>query len=155
MYRFFSCVVGRGCLLWPVPFLGKMLLNLCPASFFTPRPTCLFLQVSLDFLLLHSSPLWWKGHHFLVLVLEGLVGLHRTLLLQHLQLRRRLGLLWHWMVCLGNKQRSCCRFWDFEPKHCISDSCFLWGYSISSKGFLITVIWIKYAHSRPFQFTDS
>ena len=26
--------------------------------------TCLLLQVSLDFLLLHSSPLWWKGHLF-------------------------------------------------------------------------------------------
>ena len=24
----------------------------------------------------------------------------------------RLGLLWYWMVCLGNKQRSFCRFWD-------------------------------------------
>ena len=35
----------------------------------------LLLQVFLDFLLLHSSPLWWKGHEFLVLVLEGLVGL--------------------------------------------------------------------------------
>ena len=26
MYRVFSCVVGRGCLLWPVHFLGKTLL---------------------------------------------------------------------------------------------------------------------------------
>jgi len=26
MYRVFSCVVGRGCLLWPVYFLGKTLL---------------------------------------------------------------------------------------------------------------------------------
>jgi len=24
----------------------------------------------------------------------------------------RLGLLWYWMVCLGNKQRSFYRFWD-------------------------------------------
>ena len=30
----------------------------------------------LDFLLLHSSPLWWKDIFFLVLVLEGLVGHH-------------------------------------------------------------------------------
>ena len=29
--------------------------------------TWLLLQVSLDVLLLHSSPLWWKGHLFLVL----------------------------------------------------------------------------------------
>ena len=42
-------------------------------------------QVSLDFLLLHSNPLWWKGYLFLVLVLEGVVGLHRTIQLQLLQ----------------------------------------------------------------------
>ena len=30
--------------------------------------TCLLLQVSLDFLLLHSSPLWWNGCLFLLLV---------------------------------------------------------------------------------------
>ena len=35
---------------------------------------------------LHSSPLWWKGHLSLVLVLEGLVGLHRIIQLQLLQL---------------------------------------------------------------------
>ena len=44
--------------------------------------TCLLFKVSLDFLLLPSNPLWWKGHHFsfsfLVLVLESLIDLHRT-----------------------------------------------------------------------------
>ena len=45
---------------------------------------CLLFQVFLDFLLLHSSPLCWKGHLFWVLVLESLIGLHRTFqLLQH------------------------------------------------------------------------
>ena len=38
MCRVFSCVVGRGCLLWPVHFLGNTLLSLCPASFRIPRP---------------------------------------------------------------------------------------------------------------------
>ena len=66
MYRVISYGVGRGCLLWPMCSLGKTLLAIC-----------LLLQVSLDFLLLHSSPLWWKGHLFVVLVLEGLVGLHQ------------------------------------------------------------------------------
>ena len=56
-----------------------------------------------------------KGHLFGVLVLEGLVGLHRTI---QFQLRQpywsghRLGLLWYWMVCLEYEQRSFCRFWD-------------------------------------------
>ena len=53
-----------------------------------------------------QSPIW-KGHRFGGLVLKGLIGLHRTVqlqLLQHYFLGRRLGLLWYWMVCLGNKQ---------------------------------------------------
>ena len=73
---------------------------------------CLFLQVYLDFLLLHSSPLWWKGHLFLVLVPEGLIDLHRTIQFQLLQRYwHRLGLLWYWMGCLGNKQ-IILLFWD-------------------------------------------
>ena len=119
MCRVISCVVGRECLLWPVHSLGKT-VSLCPASFLIPRPnlpvTCswLFLPV-LDFLLLHSSPLWWKGHLLGVLVLEGPAGLHRNVqlqLLQHYWLEHRLRLLWYWMVCLGNEQRSFCHFWD-------------------------------------------
>ena len=84
-------------------------ISLCPASFCIPRPNLP------DFLLFHSSLLWWKGHLFWVLVLEGLIGLHRTIqlhLLQHYWLGHRLGLLWYWMVCLGNEQRSFCHFWD-------------------------------------------
>ena len=72
MCRVFSCVVGRGCLLWPVCSLGKTILV------FTLRHSvfqiCLLFQVFLDFLLLCSSPQWWKWHLFWVLVLEGLVG---------------------------------------------------------------------------------
>ena len=33
-------------------------------------------------------------------------------LLQHYWLGHRLGLLCCWMVCLGNEQKSFCRFWD-------------------------------------------
>ena len=72
-------------------------------------------QVFLEFLLLHSSPLSWKGHLFWLLVLRGLIGLQRTIqlqLLQHYWLGHRLGLPWYWMVCFGNEQRSFCRFWD-------------------------------------------
>ena len=72
-------------------------------------------QVSLDFLVLHSNPLWWKGHLFVVSVLEGLVGLYRTgqlRLLWHQWLGKRLGLLWCWMVCFENKLRSFYPFWD-------------------------------------------
>ena len=128
MCRVFSCVVGRGCLLWPVPSLGKTLLAFVLLHFVLQGQTCLLLQVSLDFLLLHFSPLWWKGHIFWVLVL-GLVGLPRTIqfqLFQHYWLGHRLGLLWYWMACLGNKQSLFCCF-ETAPKYCILDSCWLWG----------------------------
>ena len=61
MCRVVSCVAERGCLLWPVHSHGKT-VSLCPASFCTPMPNLPLLQVSLDLLLLHSNPLWWKGH---------------------------------------------------------------------------------------------
>ena len=74
MCRVFSCVVGRGSLLWPVHSLGKTLLTFALLCFVLQGQSCLLLQVSLDFPLLHSSPLWWKGHLFGVLVLEGLIS---------------------------------------------------------------------------------
>ena len=154
MCRVFSCVVGVGCLLWPVLSLGKTLLAFALLHFVPQGQSCLLLQVSLDFLLLHSSLLWWKRHLLGVLVLEGLVGLHRTIELQHPWLGQRLGLLWYWMVCLGNRDHSV--VFEIAPKYRLSD-CFVdyEGYSISSKGFLPTVedtmvIWIKFAHSSPF-----
>ena len=57
MCRVISCIVGRGCLLWPVCSLGKTLLAFALLHFVLQSQTCLLLQVSLDFLLLHSSPL--------------------------------------------------------------------------------------------------
>ena len=123
-----SCAIGRVCLLWPVSSLGKTLLAFAPFHFVLQGEICLLLQLSLDFLLLHFSPIWWKGHHFGVLVLEGLVALHRTIqfqLLQHYWLGHRLGLLWYWMVCLGNEQRSFC-FYEITSKDCILDSCWPW-----------------------------
>ena len=52
-----------------------------------------------------------KDISFLMLALDGVVGLHRTGRLQFLQhqwLGHRLGLLSRWMVCLGNEVRSFC-----------------------------------------------
>ena len=85
MCRVFSCVVGRGCFLWPVSSLSKTLLAFALLHSVFQGQICLLLQVFLDFLLLHSSPLWWKGHLFGVLILEGLVGLHRIVQFQLLQ----------------------------------------------------------------------
>ena len=70
--------------------LGKTLLAFALLHSVLQGQICLLLQVFLDFLL--SG----KGHLFWVLVLEALVGLHRTIqlqLLQHYWSGHRFGLL--------------------------------------------------------------
>ena len=51
MYNVIACVVGRGCFLWPVCFLGRSLLVFALLNFVYQGQTCLLLRVSLDFLL--------------------------------------------------------------------------------------------------------
>ena len=92
MCRVFFCVVEKGYLLWTLRSLDKILLAFVLFHFVFQGQSYLLLQVSLDFLLLHSSSLWWKGYLLLVLVLDGLVGLHRTV---------QFKLLWHY--CLGTQ----------------------------------------------------
>ena len=56
-------------------------------------------------------------------------GLHRTIQLQLLQRYwsgHRLGLPWYWVVCLGNKRRSFCRFWDCIQILHFGLFCWLW-----------------------------
>ena len=50
-----SLMIGRGCLLWPVRSLGKTLLPFALLHFVFQGQICRLLQVSLDFLLFHSS----------------------------------------------------------------------------------------------------
>ena len=110
----FSCVVGRGCLLWLVYSLGKTLLAFALLhSIFQGQFTC-YPRYFLTSYFCILGPYNEKAIFLVgVLVLKGLVGLHRTVqLLQHHWLGHRLGLLWYWMFCLGNKQRSFCQFWD-------------------------------------------
>ena len=59
-----SYVVGRGCLLWPVCSLGRTLLAFVLLHSVPQGQFCLFLQVFVDFLLLHSyneKDIFW-GH---------------------------------------------------------------------------------------------
>ena len=88
--------------------------SLCPASFRIPRPN-LPVTPGVSWLppFAFQSPVMKRTSFLGVLVLKDLVGLHRTVqLLQRYWLGHRLGLLWYWMVCLGNKQSSFCHFWD-------------------------------------------
>ena len=126
--RVFSCIVGRGCLLWPVCSLGKTLLAFALLHFVLQGQTWMLLQVSLEFLLLSFSPLWWKGYLLWILVLEGLIGLHRTIqcqLLQHYWLGHRLDYCdIEWLVSETSIDHS----FTFEvaPKYCIWLFCWLW-----------------------------
>ena len=158
MCRVIFCVVGRGYLQWSVHSLGKTLLASALLHFVLQGQTCLLLHLSLDFLFLHSSPLWWKEHLVLLLVLEGLVCLHRIVqlqLLQHDWLGYILGLLGYWMICLEMNQDYSVIF-EISLKNCILGSFVDYeGYAISSKGFLptvvdIMVIWVKFTHSNSF-----
>ena len=77
-----------------------------------------------------QPPAMKRTSFFLVLLLEGLVGLHRTDLLQllwHQWLEHRPGLLWCWMVCLGKEPRSFCHFWDCTQVLHFGLFCWLWG----------------------------
>ena len=79
-------------------------ISLFPASFCTPMPNFPVTPgVSWLPTFAFQSPIM-KRTSFLGIVLEGLVGLHRTVQLQFLQhywSGHRLGLLWYWMVCFA------------------------------------------------------
>ena len=78
-----------------------------------------------------------------MLVLKGLIGLHRTIQLQFLQhywLERRLGSRGiEWFALEMNRDHSV--VFEIASKYCILDSFVDHdGYSISSKGFLPAVV---------------
>ena len=139
-------------------FSWQTLLYFALPHFVLQGQTNLLLQVSLDFLLLHSSRLWWKERLFLVLTIEGLVGLHRTVQLQPLQrywLGHRLWLPWYWMVCLGNELKSLCHFWGCMQVLHFRFIYWLLGlfhffYGILAPRRKYSTIWIKFTHSHTF-----
>ena len=158
MCRVFSCVVGRGCLLWLVHFIGKTLLALpCFISYSKAKFSC-YSKCFLTSYFCIPVPYNEKDIFWEVLVLKGPVGLHRTIQLQLLRLSG-----WgidldycdiEWFALETNRDHSV--VFEIASKYCISDSFVnYYGYSISSKGFLPTVvdlmvIWVKFTHSSPF-----
>ena len=162
MCRVFSFVVGRECLLWPVCSLGKTLLAFVLLHSVLQGQICLLIRYFLTFYFSFQSHIMKRTSSGGVRS-KGLVGLHRTMqlqLLQHYWSKHRLGLLWYELFALEmNRDHSV--IFGIASKYCIWDSFVDYdGYSISSKGFLptvidIMVIWVKFTHSSPFQFTDS
>ena len=121
------------------PFCWQNSVNLCLSSFFIPRPNLSVTPVISWFPTFAFQFPIMKRISFLVLVLEGLIGLLRTVQLQllwHFGLGHRFGLLWYWKVCLGDEHKSFCHFWGCT-KYCILDSFFDYvpESSSSSQGF--------------------
>ena len=155
MCRVFSCVVGQGYLLWAVCSLEhKTLLAFLYSKAKLPVTPGISWLPTFSF----QSPIM-KRTSFGGVSSKTSCRSYRTVQLQLLQYYwsgHRLGLLWYWMVCLGNEQRSFCHIWDCALVwHLLYSFVDYEGYSISSKGFLptvvdIMVIWIKFVHSSPF-----
>ena len=130
-------------------------ISFWPALFYTSRPNFPVTPgISWFPTFAFQSPIM-KRTSFGVLLLGGLVGLHRTVWLQILQ-----HYWWgidldycdiEWFALESNRDHSV--IFEIAPKCYILDSFLDYeGYSISSKGFLPTtidvmVIWIKFTHS--------
>ena len=116
-------------------------VSLCPASFCTPRLNLLISPVIswLPTFAFQSSMM--KSTSFLVLVLEGHVGLHRTV---HFFSIVGWGIDLdysniEWFALEMNRDHAV--IFETAPKYCISESFVDYdGDSISSKGFLPTVV---------------
>ena len=140
MCKVISCLVGIGCLLWPVHSLGRSLLAFACFILYSKAKFACYSRYFLTFYF--CIPVLYNEKDIFfgcLLVVGGVVGLHRTFQLQLLQcywLGHRLGLLWYWMVCLGNEQRSFFHFWDCIWVLHFGLFCWLDGYSISFKEFL-------------------
>ena len=84
MYRVISCVVGKGCFLWPVCSLAKLCQPLPYFILFSKTQLYCYSRYLLTSYF--SIPVSYdeKDIFFLLLVLEGLAGLHRSTQLHHL-----------------------------------------------------------------------
>ena len=101
-------------------------ISLCRASFHISKPNFPVMpSVSWLPTFAFQSPII-KRTYFGVLVLKGLVDLHRTVqlqLLQHCCLGRRFRLPWYWMFCLGNLLYWLCHsLWLCESQKTVENS---------------------------------
>ena len=106
--------LSQKCICYDQHVLMKNSVILCSASIWTSRPKFRYSRYLLTsyFCIPMSCN---EKDLFSVLILEGVVYLHKThqiQLLQHQYLGHSLGLLWRWMICHGNEPKSFCCFWD-------------------------------------------
>ena len=165
MCRVVSCVIGKGCFLWPECSLGKTVSH-CSASFCTPRPNLPVIPgVSWLPTFAFQSPIV-KRTSFLDVSSRRSCRSSQKILFNfsffsipgwgidwdYCDMN---GLPWKWTenILLFLRLHPSTEFWILLLT--------MIGYSISSKGFFlptvvdIMVIWFKFTHSSPFQFSDS
>ena len=90
-------------------------ISLCPASFRIPRPNS-HVTPGVSWLptfafqspIMKMSYFWGDSSRRSYRSSQN----HSTSASSALLVRHRLGLLWYWMICLGNEQRTFCHFWD-------------------------------------------
>ena len=156
MCRVFSCVVGRGCLLWPMRSLGKTLLafallhfvlqgqTACYSSYLLTSSFCIPVPCNVkDIIFGVSSGRFCRSslNYFSFFEIYGWgIDLDYSDIEQFaLKMNRDHSIIFE----------SAFNYWisdSFVDPH---------SYSISSKGFLptvvdIMVIWVKFTHSSPF-----
>ena len=156
MCRVFSCVLEVGVCYDQCILLAKLLVSALLHSLFQGQ-ICLLLQVFLDFLLFHSQSPIMKRKSF------GGVNSKRSSSIEPFNFIFFSITCWgigldycdiEWFALEMNRDHSV--VFETASKYCISDSFADHdGYSISSKGFLptvvdIMVIWVKFTHSSPF-----
>ena len=119
--------------------LGKILLAFALLNFVLQGQICLLLHLSLYFLLLHSILLIKKRHLLGLLVLEGLLG---QALGSFIITGQGIDLNYCDIECFAlERSRDHSVVFETTPKYHILESFVDYeGYSISSKGFLTTVV---------------
>ena len=127
--RIFSCVVGRRCLLRPVPSLDKTLLTFALLHFVLQSQTCLLARYLFTSYFCISIPIM-KGHLFWgVNSRKSCRSLYNcsTSASSALVVGTQTWITVIWIVCLVNKLRSFCHFWDCTQVLHFGLFCWLWG----------------------------
>ena len=150
MCRVFSCVVGRGCLLWPVCSLGRILLafallhSVLQGQMTVSPGICWLPTFAFQSPTMKRTSFWGVRRTVQLFSFFSIPG--RGIDLDYCDIE--------WFALKTNRNYSV--IYEIASKYCISDYFFYYhGYSISSKGFLptvvdIMVIWVKLACSCSF-----
>ena len=138
MCRGVSCCWKRVFAMTSVLCLGKTLLIFALLCFVLQGQSCLLLQVSLTFLFLDFSPLWWKGHIFFC------VTSRRSCRSSNSASLLLLVGAYTWITMVLNglalKPQDLSVIFKIAPKFCILDSCWLWGLLHFAKCCFPTVV---------------